>query len=116
LANCSAKFVAISDHNYDFVVLAAQGRVILCLFAPPPCKHSSIEALGSGGAKANVNHKYSIFGGVVPRFAEFRGIACEINSLGKVSVQLGSRSNERGGEPATARAPVTRLEEIEKRR
>ena len=38
------------------------------------------------GAEADVNRKYSIFGGVVPRFAEFRGIACEINSLKKVGV------------------------------
>ena len=43
-------------HNYDVVVLFAQGRVILWLFAVP-CKHSSIEARGSGGAEANVNRK-----------------------------------------------------------
>ncbi len=89
MGKCSATFAVITAlivvHNYDFVVLFAQGRVILWLFAVP-CKHSSIEARGSGGAEPNVNRKYSIFGGVVPRLAEFRGIACEIKSLKKDGV------------------------------
>jgi len=70
---------------YDFVVLLAQGSVVLCLFAPR-CKHSSIEARGKSGANANLKHKYSIFGGVVPRRAEFRQIAGGINGLKKVGV------------------------------
>jgi len=47
-------FVAITalivDHKRDFVVLFAQGRVILCLFVPS-CKHSSIEAVAQVAQK-----------------------------------------------------------------
>jgi hypothetical protein len=75
----------IAGKNYDFVVLLAQGSVVLCLFALR-CKHSSIEARGKSGANVDVKRKYSIFGRVVPRRAEFRQIACEINGLKKVGV------------------------------
>jgi hypothetical protein len=75
----------IAGEIYDFVVMLAQGSVVLFLFALR-CLRSSIETRGKGGPKANVKRKYSIFGGVVPRRAKFRRIACEINGLQKVGV------------------------------
>jgi hypothetical protein len=88
-AKCSATFFVatalIAGKMYDFVVLLAQGAVVRCLFALR-CKHLSFEARGKNDGNANVRLKYSIFGGVVPRRAEFRQIACEINGLRKVGV------------------------------
>src|SRR5208283_1095288 len=85
-SRCSATFFVtttlIAGKVYDFVVLLAQGSVDLCPFALR-CKHSSFEARDKSGANANVKRKYSIFGGVVPRRAEFGQIACEINGDGK---------------------------------
>jgi hypothetical protein len=66
--------ILIAGKIYDFVVLLAQGLVVLYLFALR-CKRSPIEARGKSGANANAKRKYSIFGCVVPRRAEFRQIA-----------------------------------------
>ena len=48
----------------------AQGTVVLCLFALL-CKPLSFEARGKSDENANVRLKYSIFGDVVPRRANF---------------------------------------------
>ena len=75
----------IAGKIYVFVVMLAQGSVALFVFAPR-CTRSSTETRGKSGKRANVKRKYSIFGGVVPRRAEFRQITCEINGLKKVGV------------------------------
>ncbi len=73
---------------YDLVVLLAQGKVVLCLFALR-WKPLSFEACSKSDGNAKVRLKYSIFRGVVPRRAEFRQIASETNGLKNVGVQVG---------------------------
>jgi hypothetical protein len=75
----------IAGKIYVFVVMLDEGSVALSLFAPR-CTRSSTETRGQSGRKANVKRKYSILGGVVPRCAEFRQIACKISGLQKVGV------------------------------
>jgi len=82
---------------YDFVMLLAQGAVVLCLFALRR-KALSFEAPGKSDRNANVRLKYSILGGVVPRRAEFRQISSEINGLKKVGVLSRVKADAVGSE------------------